>query len=283
MATKYQYRDKKDLTKEQYDAYKSAEGFDVGGTPTEQIKKDVEEFKRKDEQKVAEYNIHQNNLKKLAEKKAVQSQIEKMRTEGYSLEEINQKIQNPEPQPAIQGETPTEIDPNSNVYQDETGTHLKKPNILGIEPRPEFKQGESIVDYTKNVGKDIVRFEGAVIGKLYDFSQSLFSGGKGIEQKEAEQTFGELKTDLLNDLEMVKTGLADPNAVSIKLGLAIQANQRLRESISGLNKINLRYFVLHGSDVQTQLIQNEAFFNEYYRQLELAKAIQAEQQAKLLL
>lgn len=116
------------------------------------------------------------------------------------------------------------------------------------------------------------------IGKIYDVVQSVFSGGKGIEQKEAEATFADIKASLAGDLQLVTQGIKDPQEITAKLSRARGANARLQESIKGLNKVNLRYFVLHGADVEAQLIENEELLVDYENQLEAMKSAKLQSQ-----
>lgn len=107
------------------------------------------------------------------------------------------------------------------------------------------------------------------IGVIYDFAQSLFSGGKGLQQKEAEATIADIKTSINQDIEAVKLGLKDPSEMKFTLQQAVNANQRLANSVKGANMINLRYFVTQGKDVETQVELNKRFLEDKIRQVNL--------------
>lgn len=105
------------------------------------------------------------------------------------------------------------------------------------------------------------------IGKIYDFVESAFHGGKGIEQREAESTYAQIEGDLATDISLVQQGLKDPNVVKENIKKARTANNRLLNSITGFNKINLRYAVLHGVDVKERVMNNNDNLGDYEARL----------------
>lgn len=107
------------------------------------------------------------------------------------------------------------------------------------------------------------------IGVIYDVIQSAFNGGRGLEQKEAEATMADIRTSINQDIEGVKLGLKDPSEMKYTLQQAVNANQRLANSVKGLNVINLRYFILQGKDVETQVELNKRFLEDKIRQVNL--------------
>ena len=95
------------------------------------------------------------------------------------------------------------------------------------------------------------------IAEVYDFVYSLTQGGKGIQQKEAEASFADVKSSVNMNIALIKEGLADPDEVAQMIEDADRINNRLEQSAKGWSQKNLRYFLTDGIDVQTQVYLNK--------------------------
>lgn len=104
------------------------------------------------------------------------------------------------------------------------------------------------------------------VAEIYDFVYSLTQGGKDISQKEAENTMADLKTSINFEFDQVSKGLKSSDSLIQDIYLAEQTNNRLESSAKGLNKLNLRYYLLDGGkDIQTNAIINKAIIQDWKR------------------
>lgn len=146
------------------------------------------------------------------------------------------------------------------------------------EKKPYFSdKGKALRDIT---GISAISFEGQdpvtefgldKIAKIYDFANSIFQGGKSLEQKEAEATLSDLNTDLNNDIALVKEGIKPAHEVRAKVKRAREAIARLENSVKKENAFNLRYRILHGVDVQAEVMKQNEFLLDLERQLAIAE------------
>lgn len=225
------------LSKEEYKTYQGE-----GGKKTPQIEK----------------------LRQLSENETLKQNISTQLKRGATIQEItkNLLLQQNQAQQMAQVEqnqlqpssdiTPTTED--TNVYP-EGSIPSKIAKAFGNET-PQQKINEKLITRP--------------IGKIYDFAQSIFSGGKGLEQKEAEKTLSQLDTEINQDLALIKSGLKNPSDVKRKIADARSALVRLDNSVKGLNKYNLRYFVLEGADVRTQILNYQDQLKDYEAMLQAA-------------
>lgn len=170
--------------------------------------------------------------------------------------------------PVIQQTTPTQVLPTpQNVAQNALQPQIDK-NGLPIQPSELVNQGSipnvlartlGGIDTEVNPQKGIGGLATAVIkplAQVWDFAQSLFSGGKGVAQKEAEATWADAKANINMNIALIKDGLADPQEVLNMIELSDRINNRLEQSAKSWSGKNLRYFLTDGVDVQTQVILN---------------------------
>lgn len=120
----------------------------------------------------------------------------------------------------------------------------------------------------ENIGGLVIK----PIAEVYDFLYSLTQGGKSIKQIEAEKTLNSINADMQQDLALVKQGLKDPNELNIKIQVAEDALNRLEASVKGLGKLNLRYWLVDGKDVEKQAIISRDNLRSYRLQLAAAVA-----------
>lgn len=104
-----------------------------------------------------------------------------------------------------------------------------------------------------NEATNLANFSLKFTAKAYDFVTSAFYGGKGIEQREAENTIAQVEGDLTRDIDLVNQGLKPAEEVQQNIKLLEQATIRLENSVRGFNKYNLGYFIKDGKDVQTRV------------------------------
>jgi len=121
----------------------------------------------------------------------------------------------------------------------------------------------SFVEERQAVQKNILKF-GA---QIYDFIYSLTQGGKGIEQKEAESTFADVKGAVTAAISDYKDGYMTYEDVNFLINKAEEANNRLAESTKGWSGKNLRYFLLDGHDVQVQTELNRGYIDSWRNQV----------------
>lgn len=150
-----------------------------------------------------------------------------------------------------------------NLLPSVPGVNLVSAAVRGNIPSiPQIKATFTLAN-AKESGEAILR----EVASIYDFVYSLTQGGKGIQQKEAEQTFAKLEGDIIQDLALVQQGLKSPLDVKKKIDLMEDANSRLEQSVKGLNGFNLRYFLTDGADVQANLINNKDNIQDFRNQL----------------
>jgi len=150
----------------------------------------------------------------------------------------------------------------------------KTSDILSVAPP--IAMANTLIDAGKSIATGEIGEQTAGLFKtgaeIYDFINSLFSEGKSIKQKEAESTLNQVMADLSSDIALVKTGEKNPQIVREKIKMANQALNRLDESVKGLGKLNLRYWLIDGKDVQTKLSNERDNLNDYSELLLRAQA-----------
>jgi len=194
-----------------------------------------------------------------SEEKALKTITQRELITSSKKERMKQKLLQESPQVKQAEQEQIDLEKQKQLEQDKINT----PE-LDMNGKPLLSGGVS------DVGKSVTDFLGTAIGKVYDLSQSVFTGGKGIEQKEAEQTLNQIESDFSADIKMVADGTKDFNLVKSNLDRYEKAITRLEETTHGLNQVNLRYFLLHGVDVEERALNAKQNLEDYKIQLSIA-------------
>src|SRR3990167_3681271 len=109
---------------------------------------------------------------------------------------------------------------------------------------------------------------------IIDAATSIFSARKQADVITAEAAFNDAKNKLEDDIELVKVGIKSGAAARVNLSLIESAISRLENANTGLGKINLRYWLGGGDEVEAEII----IFKSYLEDMK-AELIRAEQQA----
>lgn len=239
------------LSKEEYAGFLTAQGSSSakGGIMTPQVQ----------------------NLLNISKREALRAQINRKLQLGGDIQSITNELLAAEAtrQGLNKAEeeaaplTPEQLAPTTTEPKDMTT--LGKINVaLGAPPE---KASQSLKETGGRVVEPILK-TGA---KVYDFVYSLTQGGKSISQIEAEKTFNKLEGDLNEDLTLVEAGIQNPDSVQTKIRLARDAIDRLEGSIKGLGKLNFRYWLLDGKDVEAQILINKQNLDDFQRRLDIAR------------
>lgn len=109
--------------------------------------------------------------------------------------------------------------------------------------------------------------------KIQDVVTSAFKDGKGVEQKTAEQVYGDLKADIGNDFALVQSGLKDRGEVEQKLDRLQSAVNLMDSASKGIGKYNKNYLITDGLAVQVASEEMRQFIIESRAKLDRAQAL----------
>jgi len=145
----------------------------------------------------------------------------------------------------------------------------KGSNRLLTNQTPE----EQTAQFERNLGVAIEKARPILkpVAQVYDFVYSLFQGGKGIEQKEAESSWADVSTAINAGIGDFRNGFTTYDDIAKQLEIARQTNLRLAESTKSWSSKNLRYFITDGLDVETQVKINEQAIERWENELEMAR------------
>jgi len=124
--------------------------------------------------------------------------------------------------------------------------------------------------------QDITAVELKPVAQVYDFVQSLFSGGKSIEQKMTESNFADVKASINNNLNLLSQGIGDADTIRKDIMTAERINAEFESSAKKFSNKNLRYYLTDGKDILIQSELNKDSIANWKMQLAAA-----EQQATL--
>jgi len=208
----------------------------------------------------------ENNLNKVAEDNALKYLTNKKLTQEAKQERVEQELLNSKLPETEDEETITST--TEDTYESQG---FIPDTINNLAEKVKSKYGLSEEPTTKEILVSSVDAATSIIGKIYDLAQSVFQGGKPMEQKEAEQTLSQIEGDFSNDINLVKSGLKSYDEVKRNLDRYDATISRLKSTTHGLNRVNLRYFLLHGIDVEERVINAQQNLQDYKVQLELAR------------
>lgn len=208
------------------------------------------------------------DLQKLRERTILKNHIDKKLKEGALIEDVIAELLNQ--QGGTQSSLAPEVRESILNETEESSFKLKKQFVAPDSFSQKFANSfgvnvpqQTLGSAAKEAGDVIL----TPIAKIYDFVNSLFDQGKGIEQREAEQTFKSINGDIAQDLSLVSMDLKDPEDVRKKIKLGRAAVSRLKESVHGLGRYNLYYFLTEGKGVETQIALFEDDLRDYENQL----------------
>ena len=186
---------------------------------------------------------------------------------GQSQQEIDKALLASE-KANITTPTTTEL-PTEQVGEEEIPTvkSIFKENLNGEKKTP--KQVLSTL-------QDITAVELKPVAQVYDFVQSLFSGGKSIEQKMTESNFADVKASINNNLNLLSQGIGDADTIRKDIMTAERINAEFESSAKKFSNKNLRYYLTDGKDILIQSELNKDSIANWKMQLAAA-----EQQATL--
>ena len=146
------------------------------------------------------------------------------------------------------------------------------------EKKTKFTRGEAWkalkkepIKELRREAEDVLKQTLTPIAKVWDWTQSILSSGKGIEQKTAEMAWNDVVTQLNSDLQSVKIGFKDARDVKAKLQLAERINNKIESFSKAFGIFNLRYLVSEGIDIETQVTMNREFLADYKKELDIAQ------------
>jgi len=175
---------------------------------------------------------------------------------------------------------------------------INLPSISELEEKEKFNQGFEIMQQRKlglqAIGKGGVETRGEMItaqgqtalglgkeifstgAQVIDALTSVFrKGGKTVRTQQAEEAFTASSAIIAKDIEMIKTG--DKNYIDTLADLerAVQAMNRFEASAHGIGKINLRYWIDAGKQIETDIINQRVILEQY--RTEIINAAQKQQ------
>jgi hypothetical protein len=218
-------------------------------------------------------------LIELEKSTTLKNKIQEQLKQGADITSItNQLLREDLNRRGFNQQQPTQESPLTPQMQE----NVVAPNIAGNDVfMNSLQQGfDNPIKAFKEQGKGFVG-EAVLkpIAQVYDFVQSLFNSGKSINQLEAEKTLTAIRTDMQQDIALVKLGLKTPQDVQVKIQLAEQAISRLESSVKGLGQLNVRYWLLDGKDVEAKLIIERGNIEDFKAQLLMAQVGQQQQNA----
>lgn len=213
------------------------------------------------------------NFIKLNEQEKLKRMVSDRLAQGATMAQIEQELLTQEAQKrqTQQTETTTQADVEA-FNQEQANIPANNGDTNGdgkLDSSEKFAiRNQAGLEEAGKVVQPLAKFTASA----YDFVYSLTQGGKGIQQREAEQTFGKIEADFAQDLTLVKSGLKDANEVRNKIKLAQSAIGRLEASQKGIGKYNLRYFLTDGADIEAMISINRDTLKEYEQRLNMAEA-----------
>jgi hypothetical protein len=119
-----------------------------------------------------------------------------------------------------------------------------------------------------------------LVARIYDTIKSSLSAGKSTGVKKAEAAFTDARFILSNDVNMVKAGQKDYIDAYNDFQLAEDSITSLEAEKKGLGKLNLRYWLDNGQEIEAQILREKANLAQLKIQLEAARQTAALNQAK---
>lgn len=248
------------LSKEQYNTFLASQGSESAARQQQ-----VQGFATNPAIQEFTQNLERARIKaKVAQGLAAGATLQQIQNELLQEQVKNQQAQTDQSQPQQDVQAPDNRTLGQKYldYQKNYAEQAVSQNLITSSGRENIKN--SLIQKRDQGLK--------TVAQLYDFAYSLTQGGKGINQREAEQTFNQVESSFSQDIAAVEAGLLDASVVQKKIDLAQQANIRLAESVKGLGKYNLRYWLTDGKEVETLLVVNQGSLDNYKQRLAQAQA-----------
>lgn len=131
-----------------------------------------------------------------------------------------------------------------------TDTPPPVSTILGETVNALTSEENPITSGVGTVAQDAAQLIGSVSNLLPE--EWRFGTGKSVEVKKAEQTFMDASKIINDDIALVEMGYKDIDEVNQHIDAAISSIRDLRGQLKGTGKLNLRYWLDKGKEIETQ-------------------------------
>lgn len=156
---------------------------------------------------------------------------------------------------------------------------------IPVKMKPGMKQIIPGVETTGSLKKDIgiaAPVIAQTAAEIYDtFEKSLFGARKSGRVQKAETEFTDATNIIKQNIEMVKAGNKDYTDALRDFENALGAISRLERTTKGLGKINLRYWLDNGKELETSILNEKTILENLRAELITAAQTAQINEAKL--
>ena len=212
--------------------------------------------------------IQQEAVKKKLDTIAIENAVNKELL-GQGQEQANIPAQN---------KTSTAQIPTSQVtteqgktMEDQTATW--EPTVKSIfERKGSAPNGSMTLPETIQTLNDIWKVETKAVATAYSIAKSFFSkGGKSVTQQDYDERWGNLKSSIQTNLNLLSQGIGDYDTIQTEINQAEIINNKFEAAAHKASSYSLNYFATEGgADIEAEATLNKNTINNWRTELEQA-------------
>jgi len=206
--------------------------------------------KKKEQEQVQAPEIVQTSQGLVTRQQAMQQSQQYAQGAAY----VPTETQTPSGVPKNEIPSISELQQKDYEKKQETISQRRETGKTAIGLNQDITRGELVsaqAQTAAGLGKEILSTGAQVI----DAVTSIFrKGGKTARAQQAEEGFNAATSIISKDIEMIKTGDKSYVDTIADLERAVQAMNRLEETAHGIGKLNLRYWIDEGKQLETDVI-----------------------------